>query len=488
MEIIAKDKILIVNRDPDDVKLYQLIFRDLFTLLIAHDTSDALDKINSDTFKVVIADNIQVSASVIDFFEVLSKEHPFLQKILVTSHTDRDFIQDAINRGRIYSYLPKPFIPHRMTIAIEKAIGQHDLLKSNEKLVTDLQAKNEHLNQVVADLQREEKKIRSIFNANPDPILIVRQDGEILAANPKSHDFFCDAQHKGATRNLSELVPLSLESQLKDYLIQADSVQPTITEMSMVLKGNQQKEFELNCLPLQYQGNDALMITLRDLSVRKEMEKQILKSVIQTEEKERRRFAQELHDGIGPLLSTTKLYLQWFNKPDSKMDKAVIIRKVEETLEETISSLREISNNISPNTLITFGLNTALQNFIEHTRNASGITVDYKNLVNQRLNSELEITIYRLLCECITNSLKHADAEKIVLELEEEGDILKVSYTDNGKGFEVNRKMSNGQGNGLLNMKSRVHSLGGQIMIDSSKTKGTHISMKFKYLFKNDTE
>ena len=456
------DKILIVDRDPIDVKLYQLIFHDLYTLIIAEDVDAAYQLIDNQEIKVVIADDVQISSSVINFFACLEKKQPDLKRILVTSNDDRQFIQDAINKGRIFSYLTKPCVPHRLVIAVERAIEQFNLQRSNKL--------------TLSKLEREEEKFRNIFNASPDPILIIGFEGAIIAYNQ-------EAEHQFDFRtesNISTLIIGGEEEKIRSYIVEVEQESKGMIEVQMICRNKKEVDFEMNGFPVDYNGSRARMITLRDISERKKIEKQILQSIIQTEEKERRRFAQELHDGIGPLLSTTKLYLQWFNKPNAKMDKNLIINKLEETLEETIESLRDISNNISPNTLVNFGLNIALQSFIERTRNASGLIFNYKNTLEERLNSDIEATIYRILCECINNTLKHADASEITINMEKIEENIMVSYADDGQGFDSEQELSQVKGSGLLNMKTRVHSLGGHMLLNSRKGDGTCISLAFK--------
>ena len=160
------------------------------------------------------------------------------------------------------------------------------------------------------------------------------------------------------------------------------------------------------------------------------------------------------------------------------MDKNVIIAKMEETLEETINSLREISNNISPNTLMSFGLNTALKTFVNRIRNVSDITIRYTDNLTLKLKPELEVTAYRLICECLNNSLKHSEASVIELSVFNEEDVFYINYQDNGVGFEPESVMAKADGTGLLNMKTRVQSMGGQIDVQSSQGHGTVITVK----------
>ena len=124
--------------------------------------------------------------------------------------------------------------------------------------------------------------------------------------------------------------------QVTKKLINIKLEKQSIIEVQLVKKLSN-KYYELKAYPILFKNRNAAIITLRDISARKEALKKEMQTIILTEEKERRRFAQELHDGIGPLLSTTKLYLQWFNKPNANIDKGTIVSKMEETIEEAFN-------------------------------------------------------------------------------------------------------------------------------------------------------
>jgi signal transduction histidine kinase len=235
----------------------------------------------------------------------------------------------------------------------------------------------------------------------------------------------------------------------------------------------------MNGHAIHFQGTDALLLIMRDLTERKETEKKVLQAIIQTEESERRRFAQELHDGIGPLLSTAKLYLQWILKPNAKIDTEVALHKIEETLEETIASVREVSNNLSPNTLVNFGLEAAIKTILERINDISDISCKLNVDIDQRLPFDLEATIFRIVGESINNSIKHARAKNINIQINKTESVVYVNYQDDGVGFDVESVMKASKGNGLSNMKSRVVSMGGEIELVSHIDFGTKISFKF---------
>lgn len=217
---------------------------------------------------------------------------------------------------------------------------------------------------------------------------------------------------------------------------------------------------------------------IRDITERKRLEKELLNSVINTEEKERLNFSQELHDGLGPLLSAAKIYVQWLERPDTKADKNETIRDIDKLLDEAIYSIREISFKLSPHILQNYGLLEALKAFLAKIKNNYHIALELHAEEIPRINELAETIIYRILCECINNTLKHAAATCIRIFIEKTDDIIFVFYSDNGRGFNVEEKLMDKQGVGLMNMRSRLNSINGKINFQSCPEHGTDIYMK----------
>ena len=216
--------------------------------------------------------------------------------------------------------------------------------------------------------------------------------------------------------------------------------------------------------------------------IRSETEKRVLSAVIRTEEQERQRFAKELHDGLGPLLSVIKMLLSGFEEKNSSEVNDKIKGNLKQAVDEAITSVREISANISPHILNNFGLKDATESFIRKLRPAEGISINFKtNIDNRRFIYNVEVIMYRVICELINNTLRHANASKISIDLQLQGDVLYLEYEDNGMGFDVKQAESDG-GMGLSNMQYRLNSGNGDIKISSESGRGM-IARAFKSCF-----
>ncbi len=194
--------------------------------------------------------------------------------------------------------------------------------------------------------------------------------------------------------------------------------------------------------------------------------KRILTAVLRTEERSRADFSRELHDGLGPLLSSAKMSLTALTREERNPEQREILENTTYVINEAIRSLREISNNLSPHVLNDFGLARGVQNFIDKSTAMHDVKIRFTtNLRTERFDTDVEVILYRVICELINNSLKHAACSAIHLSL-----------SQNGRGFDSKAMMDCGMG--LSNIASRINSLGGTFRIDSQKGKGMRAAIR----------
>ena len=178
-------------------------------------------------------------------------------------------------------------------------------------------------------------------------------------------------------------------------------------------------------------------------------------------ENERRRLSRELHDGIGPLLTSLKFYIE--NKVESKTQQ----KEMKTIVDDTISEIRLMSNALMPSTIDDFGVGAALTNFIQSINIASNIKMEFEDLTKQsksKITKNQEINIFRICQELINNSLKHANPYNIRITLSEFDDFISLFYFDDGNGFNINTVKL---GSGIINIKERVEICNGELQINS---------------------
>lgn len=218
--------------------------------------------------------------------------------------------------------------------------------------------------------------------------------------------------------------------------------------------------------------NDGIILTINDVTSIKEAEFEVLNSMLEGQEIERKRLAREIHDGIGPILSTLKLNLANIEGDLNSISPELVekFRYSYEIIDEAAQDLRNISHNLMPKVLDDFGLKEALMTLCEKIQTSKKIQVDFlAPSLKTRLDVVTELGLYRISQELINNTLKHAHASNISLQILIDQNSLRLLYEDNGVGFKPELVNS---GIGLMNIESRTKALAGELIIESKKDKG----------------
>jgi len=203
------------------------------------------------------------------------------------------------------------------------------------------------------------------------------------------------------------------------------------------------------------------------------------KGIIEAEEKERKRIASELHDGVGQLFSAVKLNLSGLLDRAHLTDPAMVTlgSKTLDMVDESCREVRLIAHQMMPGSVLKYGLYTAISDFISK--------IDPHNLkinlqgsnMEARLNNNVETVLYRIVQECVNNVIKHARATSLDIKLQRQASKIHVTIADNGVGFNTTDK-SKFEGMGLKNIQSRVAYLQGKVNITSAIGKGTLIEIE----------
>ncbi len=205
--------------------------------------------------------------------------------------------------------------------------------------------------------------------------------------------------------------------------------------------------------------------------------RRMLTATLRAEEKARSTFSKELHDGLGPLLSSAKMSLSALQSEEQDPARGEMLANTTYLINEAIRSIREISNNLSPHVLQDFGLARGIQHFIDKSVSMHQVKIHFHtNLSRERFETDIEVILYRIICELINNSLKHASASLIEVRLIASPTTLQLDYRDDGRGF--NPAVAAECGMGLSNITSRVGSLGGSCEITSEPGAGMQAQVR----------
>ena len=203
------------------------------------------------------------------------------------------------------------------------------------------------------------------------------------------------------------------------------------------------------------------------------------RAIMETEINERRRLGSDLHDGIGTLLSLTKLNLtNILESPGySPQKKEQLLKNTVENIDEVLQEVKQVSNDINPQFLGEKGFRESVKDLVTRVNQLKKYTID---LNISGLNGELEpyvaYALYRTIQEAITNVIKHADGSEVQVQILQDCEEVTVMIEDNGKGFDVDGP-STIDGQGLKNTASRIEGINGQLLIDSVRGRGTLVTV-----------
>ncbi len=213
----------------------------------------------------------------------------------------------------------------------------------------------------------------------------------------------------------------------------------------------------------------------------KVLQEEFTKKLIESEEDERKRVANELHDSLGQdLLIIKNKALISIKKTDDVTKFREQMSEISELTSSTIDEVREISYNLRPYELDRLGLTKTLDSVIERANTSTEISfvAEIEN-VDKIFTPEIEINIYRIVKECLTNVIKHSEATEVIIEVRKSEKDISLIVADNGKGFDTGKKFSDTErkGFGLSGIPERVKLFGGSYKIESEPEKGTTIKI-----------
>ena len=205
-----------------------------------------------------------------------------------------------------------------------------------------------------------------------------------------------------------------------------------------------------------------------------------LESMMNGQEQERSRIANDLHDSLGGLLSTLKLQYDTLQIDHKKLSADKSYQKIYELIDHACGEVRDISRNLKPASLDKIGLAASLNDLINrYSANGNPEIFLHTNKVDTGLSNEKKLHVYRIIQELLNNAIKHSDADEVDIQLTQQNKELFVKVEDNGKGFDEEKVK---KGLGLENIKSRVNMLNGELEWDSGPGMGTSVMINIPVL------
>ncbi len=208
----------------------------------------------------------------------------------------------------------------------------------------------------------------------------------------------------------------------------------------------------------------------------KEQELNTIDAMIAGQEKERQRLASDLHDSVGATLSAAKMQFEHLKKHKGKLqNEDELYARTQDLLEDAYTEVRAMAHVKNSGVIAKNGLLPAVQKLAKNVSATKTLQVEVHDFgLEERLESTLEITIFRIIQELVTNIIKHAQASEANISITQHHDSINIMVEDNGKGFSANR-LPQREGMGLSNIERRIEHLEGNLDVDSQPDKGTNI-------------
>jgi PAS domain S-box-containing protein len=460
---IPQDKVLYIDDEQTNLDLFQVLFMKDFEVITTLSTQEARTILAANEIKVVVTDLKMPDENGLEFIQSVSPHFPHTYYIILTAFLDVEAAMQAINQGNTYKYILKPWDSNQIRLTLKEAIKAYDLSNENRGLIARIATRDRQLN--------------SVFIHSSDGIVIFDSEKHILLANPAfatimdididEPHFLDDAFNVDGFPEFLGLIRRLFDRTLPEgeFLFELD---------------NNGKYVEINTSLIDYNDSVAAISIVRDITERRLGARRIFNSVIEAEERERNRLARDLHDGIGPVLSTVKMYIEWLSDKSRSGNPEQILELANSSINEAIQQVRHISHNLSPHILDKFGLITGLQSHIDSLKQTTDIEFNLNSNLKLRPNKPIELTVYRALKECINNTVKYAGATNVYIVVLQDDGKLSVTYSDNGCGFDMAKVAAQNNGIGLYNIRNRIESLGGKVDILSAPNMGTRIKMEIK--------
>jgi len=384
---------------------------------------------------------------------------------------------------------------------IERLIAK---LLSSEKKALKLAYDTEIISEIK---ENSVKELKSLNYAMENTLLYCRisPDGSIIHIGEKFAKLLNYTKFS-SNKKFSEVLTEDEKEQVNfDRLIFEKQRSGWQGEIKIVNKDEKEIWLDLSMVPVMIKKNELeLLIVCFNITERKKAQREVERlnlenttekinqqkiissKIVENQENEQNRIAKEIHDGIGQMLTGLKFSLESINLDDREKSEQKIEYLKKLSL-DIIKGVRTATFNLMPPELSDHGIVSSLSKLTHELSKLTGKEILFYNKTDfdRRLDSLIEINIYRLTQEAINNAIKYAESSHIIVQLSHSETLLSIIVDDNGKGFDVNsvdKKRNSESGMGLLFMKERIQYINGRVFMNSIPGEGTRITFNIPIL------
>ena len=335
-------------------------------------------------------------------------------------------------------------------------------------------------------LQFSEEKFRTLFNNADGGILIFGYNGkefslsEINKSGLAMTGYSKEELYGGNAEQIIEPIFLEKYREMMNLALNGETQN---FETYIVTHDGKTVPVEIGVGRFSLQDGKVFVFNIiRDISFRKDLDKQLFNTIVETQENERQRFAKDIHDGIGSYLTSLITYLNLLaSSKISVMEMPDIFEEMKELVMEAAEESKNIANDLIPDVLNNFGLVAGIKNLAKHVFVDGNMQVIFEcgNFVEPQ-NKMLKTALFRIVNELFNNAVKYSHGTKMILILETEGNYTRLKYVDDGVGFEteeVMQRIHDKKVSGLKNIQGRVANFNGTFDIKTSLGNGLEINI-----------
>lgn len=374
------------------------------------------------------------------------------------------------------------------TFRLTKPGGEIGYYQSRNELITDSEGEPSKVLGIVQDvtelketevkLRQSEEKYRHIFENNPVPMWIYNPDTlEFVEVNKAAIKHYGYSEEKFLNMRLTEIRPPEDVEKLKNDMEKHRSKRSYSGEWRHLDKNGKLLNVEVSAANVQYKDSTYRLALIHDITEQKRMQEKIIQSVIEGEDRERKRISLELHDGLGQYLVAANMNFESVKKATERLPekrKSQFERGLS-LLKSALSETRSIAQNLMPKAIADYGLIPTVKNLVRDFENSTDINFIFDHNCDElQLKEQAEINLYRIFQEAISNAVRHSDCSNISIDLKLTGDTLTLVFEDDGIGTELSEQEEE-RGLGLRSIKTRVDNLKGTLDIQSQPRQGMRL-------------
>jgi PAS domain S-box-containing protein len=332
------------------------------------------------------------------------------------------------------------------------------LKKANETLEVKVKQRTSLLSITLHDLDTERQRVLDVINLIPAFVALIKPDYGILFSNRIYNELFGEPHDKKCYDHLFGRSEICEGCKIKQVLTNHD---PCVIEW----EGPNDRIYEKSNFLFKDKDGSYLVLEMGvDITEKKNHEHLMISKILETEERDRRRFARDLHDDLGPTLSAIRLQMCILATEQEDIKRDELFNTCDELLSDSIDKIRILANNIVPNLLKNYGLKSAVQSFLYKMGKSCRIKFKFNSdLSDSRFKQETELQLYRIITELVNNTIKHSGASFFELNITMNSEDLNIVYYDNGKGYDVDQLDLETSGMGLQNIRNRVNLVNGTL-------------------------